>query len=545
MPLTRPALALLAFLAAPACFEERPFLHSAERCATYLQAQPILEARCVACHGPEAAGGYRLDGYAGVVARRPDATQRVVAGDPASDLLRAARGETAGHAAVGLSAPELATLESWVLACRVAASESPLHARGNLNPGDRDEFHGLVLRGTGYELAPCRRCHGEDLEGGRSGVACASCHPKGVLDCSTCHGDADSSAPPRDLSGHTLARFRGVGAHRTHLADGALHAAYACDVCHPVPRTAEAEGHYRDDGRPLPPPARVTLMRGTGQEASYDSAEGRCGGSYCHSPTVDAAATNRRPLWTGGREEAACGSCHGLPPAAPHPADARCQACHPRAFGPDGLVPALHANGLIEVGDDADSCSGCHGSAAGSAPPADVLGGADPREPTVGAHQAHLGASRYRGPIPCSECHLVPTGLKAAGHLDEPGSEVFPASSGVGALARANGARPSYDPISRRCSSVYCHGNGARLALDTGSNREPSWVGGASEAQCDSCHGMPPTDGKHDGYLATECAECHRQTIDPNGDLVLKTDQVTGVKTSTHVDGTVNVGPYP
>jgi len=77
---------------------------------------------------------------------------------------------------------------------------------------------------------------------------------------------------------------------------------------------------------------------------------------------------------------------------------------------------------------------------------------------------------------------------------------------------------PNYD---NRCSNIYCHGS----TLTGGSNTAPSWVGGASEAACGTCHGAsasaPPTAGSHtkhassaSGNLNLACTKCHASVTD-------------------------------
>src|SRR6185369_10510634 len=65
-----------------------------------------------------------------------------------------------------------------------------------------------------------------------------------------------------------------------------------------------------------------------------------------------------------------------------------------------------------------------------------------------------------------------------------------------------------------RCNNVYCHGAAT-----------PAWNGGSGEAQCDSCHGNPPSS--HAGRNA-QCSLCHPTDAASNG--------------ARHVDGKVNIG---
>ncbi len=100
-------------------------------------------------------------------------------------------------------------------------------------------------------LRGCEACHGQDLAGGISGVACAQCHdvdlPAGVaswkVNCTMCHGGTDSAtgAPPKATWGNAGDAVR-VGAHTAH-ARGAIAQPIECAVCHAIPADALSDGH--------------------------------------------------------------------------------------------------------------------------------------------------------------------------------------------------------------------------------------------------------------------------------------------------------------
>jgi hypothetical protein len=50
------------------------------------------------------------------------------------------------------------------------------HPGGWLNP-QSPEFHGTVVHTVPGAAQTCPNCHGSDLSGGTSGVACSTCHP--------------------------------------------------------------------------------------------------------------------------------------------------------------------------------------------------------------------------------------------------------------------------------------------------------------------------------------------------------------------------------
>jgi hypothetical protein len=81
-------------------------------------------------------------------------------------------------------------------------------------------------------------------------------------------------------------------------------------------------------------------------------------------------------VWTQvGAGQAACGTCHGRPPAtgrhAKHISEGKiCADCHAGTVRPDGtIIPDLHVNGVKDVvfrnggRFDGTTCTGvCHGS---------------------------------------------------------------------------------------------------------------------------------------------------------------------------------------
>lgn len=203
--------------------------------------------------------------------------------------------------------------------------------------------HGDVLRaGGGLATRPrwddptppggCDRCHASPPPS-HAQDRCETCHPASAphLDgavqigrtagCDGCHGDATSPAPPVDLAGNTFTTALGVGAHRAHvLAPSRLRGPVACATCHQVPAQVGAPGHLDS-----PPPAEVEAPLG------WDRAAATCASAWCHG--------GARPVWTetGG---AACGTCHGVPPAshAPGLPITACAGCHPRTIDPSGAI---------------------------------------------------------------------------------------------------------------------------------------------------------------------------------------------------------------
>lgn len=331
-----------------------------------------------------------------------------------------------------------------------------VHERG-ITDAASDAFHGKLLAASNWDFARCASCHGEDFAGGTSGVSCITCHEQGPTACATCHRDEDVSA-----------------SHAVHRD-----AEQTCAECHRVPDRWDAPGHIIDDSAPAEVTFGARAGTNTNSPPSWDGST--CSNVYCHGATLAAAAgTNTRPTWnapaTGG-----CASCHAAPP----PSHARndCATCHP--------ATAPHIDGVLQIGKTND-CSGCHGSAASSAPPLDLAGNMFTTALGVGAHQAHLQApSGLRGPIACETCHAVPSTLTAIGHLDAAPADVS------GALG--------WDRDAETCST-WCHGQA-----------RPKWTS-HGEVVCGSCHDTPPADANHNAQMTVAtCSTCHAWSKHMNG----------------------------
>ncbi len=345
-----------------------------------------------------------------------------------------------------------------------------------------------------------------------------------VARCATCHGDPSRSgdylarsAPPTDLAGGTDPSDPGVGAHSIHLSASSTHAAFACSECHVVPDRTDAPGHA-DHGSP------ATLVFGSlaktsGHEPRYDLATRSCRDSYCHG--------NSDAVWNAPRSsQKACGSCHGLPPALPHPQSERCSLCHGSVVNDAMRIisPELHVNGVVDVTQTA-SCTSCHGDL-NPAPPTDLAGDSVTSSAGVGAHQVHVLGTATARAVPCGECHLVPKKVLDPGHLDS----ALPAEVSFSGAALAYGATPTYRNGS--CQNTACHGaifpDGNASG---GTNTAPIWTRvDGTQARCGTCHALPPP-APHP-YLALNpvCSACH-QDISP--------DNQTFVRPDLHADGIV------
>jgi predicted CxxxxCH...CXXCH cytochrome family protein len=248
-----------------------------------------------------------------------------------------------------------------------------VHKDGIITPGHAN-FHGNLIRENGWSMTECKKCHAADFSGGVAKSSCNTCHSgsKGPESCNTCHGsfsDPSRIAPPRDLNGNTSVSVRGVGAHSNHLYDNTFGSTVQCSSCHNVPGNVYAEGHMDSDGIAEVILRNNAVLHGAGN-ASYSYADGSCSNTYCHGNFTfykdSASAQNKfiyeadkitgTPVtvkWTDvGKNEAKCGSCHGLPPAGHKwvPMSA-CYSCHGDVVDQYGNIinKEKHINGIIDA----------------------------------------------------------------------------------------------------------------------------------------------------------------------------------------------------
>ncbi len=442
-----------------------------------------------------------------------------------------------------------------------------LHVNGTLD-GFAGHPAGWMARGpdwhgyaAGKDGNACLACHAARPPAFVTTVVCSRCHDAlaggndWTVTCYGCHGTPASSAPPEDTLGNGATTAVGVGAHQAHVqGPSAIAPAIDCTACHAKPANVFDPGHLNGN-------VAVTAYTGTDPawqaavtDPGWNRATATCATAYCHGAGLQ-GGTRTQPVWTSvGTGQAVCGSCHGLPPPAPHPTYAGpltgCATCHPRSIASDGTIipPAQggqHLNGLNDAGHVASwmdraspgfhafsaneglsSCTPCHGADLGGGPfgPAcaqchgatwrtsctmchggtDNPTGAPPRTTwgkaadavRVGAHTAHLRGGSLSFAVACGDCHVVPADALAAGHVDGPTATVTFAGR-----ATAGGASPSWSRAQATCAATYCHGNYSgtftwefagetKTFAYTGGNGNPLWTGGPMS--CTSCHGNPP-----------------------------------------------------
>lgn len=323
---------------------------------------------------------------------------------------------------------------------------------------------------------------------------------QGDRTCTRCHGDATRegppilrSAPPSATSGDARLETPGVGAHQLHLLGTDTARAVACTECHRVPRTIGDEGHNDGVTQVVFGPQAT---RDGGLTPAWDVTTRQCTNSGCHGP-----ASGR---WTSPRASAdACGSCHGVPPAPPHPQAGDCAVCHEAVMASAGRPDkALHVDGVTQWNEAA--CDACHGDDDTGAPPTALDGGTAVTHAGVGAHAAHLAGGTHTRPVPCATCHEVPARAATPTHPNGGRAEVR--------------AAVGYSPTTGTCATA-CHGG-----------TSPVWTAQNVNLGCESCHMSPPPTPHPQ---VQNCALCHPNSRGGSGrDFVDR---------ALHVNGAVDV----
>jgi len=432
-----------------------------------------------------------------------------------------------------------------------------------------DDFHGQAIRTAGWDMTDCQRCHGSDYAGGITQSSCLTCHPSTPEDCSVCHGSDVNSAPPQDTHANSATSFIGVGAHQAHLLDSDLTATLACAECHTVPSSFADPVHIDGDGK-------AELIWGTvaktgGAAPQFDDQTATCASIYCHG--------DQSVVWTEvGTDQAACGTCHELPPGGDHPETngLSCASCHGTVVDADNTIidRTLHINGKVEVaieghpigwlesssddfhgqairtagwdmtdcqrchGSDyaggitqsscltchpstPEDCSVCHGSDVNSAPPQDTHANSATSFIGVGAHQAHLLDSNLTSTLACAECHTVPASFADPAHIDGDGK----AELSWGSVATTGDVTPQFDDQTATCASIYCHGDQSVVWTEVGTD----------QAACGTCHELPP-GGDHPETNGLSCASCHGAVVDADNTIIDKTLHING-KVEVSIEG--------
>jgi len=449
--------------------------------------------------------------------------------------------------------------ESFKGGCKDCHGVPPLNDSTYGNDGLIALDRNSATKQSGGTLAGAHASHVQTV-----GLSCENCHQGGML------AGPNPSDPATDIDNLNL----GFSIGGTPIG-GSYDGQAAVDAVYPY------------QGYAGPPATNVTL--GGNME---------CSNVYCHGsgqgPTAgDATPVYQTPVWTGS---VACGDCHktttgttlGRIDTGSHTAhltsgvSIQCGDCHTGAGNGTVYNSGNHVNQVINVaaGYDAggspgngygqcatqachggdgttpnspqwgtnfvgtDSCTRCHGTPTAApasqdkwAPPSDTAGDTAASDAQVGAHQAHLlGPSNYADPVACTECHVVPSAVQDAGHIQDgtPGSAEVTFAGAV--KAGLNGAAPAYDGTN--CNNTYCHGAAMPKGTSEGADMSPAWADdtyltGVNTNDCAQCHGYAPAAiASHAGVQPDQCSGCHAD-VNAAGD---------GFATvSEHIDGVLQV----
>ncbi|HTR55821.1 MAG TPA: CxxxxCH/CxxCH domain-containing protein [Kofleriaceae bacterium] len=175
-------------------------------------------------------------------------------------------------------------------------------------------------------------------------------------------------------------------------------------------------------------------------------------------------------------------------------------------------------------------CTFCHGDitnpAGNGAPPQGVEGATTATDPTVGAHQIHLGATATHAAWDCTMCHTKPTTALTPGHIS--GNGTVQATMVFSSLNPAS----TYSVTAYTCANNYCHGTGSA------NGTSPAWTS-TTALTCTSCHGDPPNTGEHgeDDHKKAGCKACHYTTTTTSTTITNVALHLNGVKDVSFQNG--------
>ena len=147
--------------------------------------------------------------------------------------------------------------------------------------------------------------------------------------------------------------------------------------------------------------------------------------------------------------------------------------------------------------------------------------------PAGPVHASHLAGGALATGMTCASCHAA-TGFAVDFSQDT--------------LVQSHGG--AFDPATKTCSNVYCHGNFTFGAV-SGTKASVNW-GDTTPLTCTSCHGMPPAGHPPTAASAdaASCSACHVASVNPDGTINLasgahmngKAEAATGSCSACHGD---------
>ena len=192
-----------------------------------------------------------------------------------------------------------------------------------------------------------------------------------------------------------------------------------------------------------------------------------------------------------------------------------CMACHGAQL--DGGTAKVSCNACHSGWQT--NCTFCHGGLDNKtgAPPINLAGLSETTLKGVGAHTTHVTAGKFAGAFDCTACHTKPTSALSPDHV-KPGPAVVIATAGWDATAVT---------CTNACHGAFPGGNAAN---------HPKWTQvDGTQAQCGTCHVLPPKTGRHPANFAKhssfKCSICHDGLVDDEGTALLTLDKhVNGIK---------------
>lgn len=376
------------------------------------------------------------------------------------------------------------------------------HSTDFKNNGNSSEFHGAFLKANDYKTSFCTSCHGIDLQGGTSQVACFTCHASYPHNADWMDKDkADYHGGYLAARAYEMAECKDCHGDNLQGGDGKQ----ACNTCHQsYPHTAEwlTDGSANYHGAYLAGKNFSSdecktchgenLQGGTGKQACN-----ACHATYPHSPAFKSETGSSQfhgaYLKTASYNNATCAPCHGTDYAGGQSRVA-CFTCHtsyPHASQwVDENAPGYHGAYLSTRNFNNNECKSCHGES---------LQGGDGKQACNSCHATYPHSSTFKNDANNAEFHGPY--LKAQGYA-------------LNACADCHGS--DYMGGSSRASCYTCHGsyphsltwnNAQELDSHTGYLRSHRH----NLQDCQTCHGSD----YRGGTSSESCYACHNSAQGP------------------------------
>ncbi len=334
----------------------------------------------------------------------------------------------------------------------------------------RANSHQKHMGGVG--ATSCLYCHGNTMNSGGTLIVASTTHTNKIIDVAqgggksfsytsgtktcgaiSCHGTGSPQAQwgqtmPADCSGchggnATAATIIATGKHTAHINNAAVIGDnIGCSECHA--KTLSAERTIGNSGNHANGFSDYSGIK-AGSSNSYTAATGVCSASYCHTDGKGSLISMATDTWKG----------------------------------------------TTTLG-----CAGCHGR---DATPAFTSVAGEPNYATSGgnllrsnSHQGHTTkVSGYTGASSCDICHT--NTVTTNGTAIKAGSSHL--SRGIDVNFNAARATASWNPLTKTCNNISCHGG-----------QNATW-GDISSVACIVCHGsLSATHGIHISDLLTSGA---------------------------------------